>query len=204
MSDPNKKAKSEREAKLTLVAVLYKKGYSYQKIGEEIMLQLNLSRPPPKSSIHSYVHFLLQEWREARIVDMDLAVQLELERIDDAIRELWHAWEKSKEDQKLTYRKNKGAPVMSSQSDDSNRSFRSSFVEQGERTEICFGDPRFLAEIRMQLVERRKLLGLYAPDKSELTGKNGKPLLPASAVDTSTLTEEERAALLAISRKVKR
>ena len=32
------------------------------------------------------------------------------------------------------------------------------------------GDPRYIAEIRQQLTERRKLLGLYAPEKKEITG----------------------------------
>ena len=32
------------------------------------------------------------------------------------------------------------------------------------------GDPRYIAEIRQQLVERRKLLGLYAPERREVKG----------------------------------
>lgn len=32
------------------------------------------------------------------------------------------------------------------------------------------GDPRYIAEIRQQLIERRKLLGLYAPERREVKG----------------------------------
>lgn len=43
-------------------------------------------------------------------------------------------------------------------------------------------DPRYMAEIRSHDVERRKLLGLYAPNKTELTGKDGEPLVPTTYI----------------------
>lgn len=44
---------------------------------------------------------------------------------------------------------------------------------QTERTETevtRLGDPSYIAEIRQQLAERRKLLGLYAPEKKDISG----------------------------------
>lgn len=41
------------------------------------------------------------------------------------------------------------------------------------------GDPRYLAEIRASLAEIRKIWGLDAPTKQELTGKDGQPIAVA-------------------------
>lgn len=53
---------------------------------------------------------LLAEWREARIDNTDYALQLELERIDDLIKEAWEAWEKSKTDYERKKAKQQGIP----------------------------------------------------------------------------------------------
>lgn len=42
--------------------------------------------------------------------------------------------------------------------------------QQNETNIVVCGNPAYMAEIRQQLVERRKLLGLYAPEKKELSG----------------------------------
>lgn len=42
--------------------------------------------------------------------------------------------------------------------------------EQSKKRNNGLGDVRYLAEIRQQLQERRKLLGLYAPEKKEVAG----------------------------------
>lgn len=54
-----------------------------------------------------------------------------------------------------------------------------------------YGDVSYIAEIRQQLQERRKLLGLYGAEKHEITGKDGERLNPTPAIDTSKLTDEE-------------
>ena len=43
-------------------------------------------------------------------------------------------------------------------------------VEQQKEEIICYGDPRYLDIIHKLLIERRKLLGLYAPEKREISG----------------------------------
>ena len=65
--------------------------------------------------MYSDIQSLLEEWRENRIEDMDAALQLELERIDDTVRELWKQWEKSKTDYTKTARKQKGSPTRDNQ-----------------------------------------------------------------------------------------
>lgn len=64
------------------------------------------------------------------------------------------------------------------------------------------GDPRYM-ELMIKLEEQRaKILGLYAPEKQEITGRDGVPLFPTFAdLDLSKLTDEEKAQLLEIARK---
>lgn len=83
--------------RMDIIAPLFKRGYSYRQIRDEVMSRLGLQ----KYSLYTVkqdIDALLQEWREARIDDLDLTMQLELERIDELIKEAWAAYDKSKED----------------------------------------------------------------------------------------------------------
>ncbi len=162
-----------KQGRMLIVADLYKRGWSISKIAAEVRSRMNTSCST--RTIWRDIQSLLEEWRSTRIDDVDQRLQLELERIDDAIRELWEQWEKSKTNYIKTARKQKGTS--------------SHLTYQAEQTEmevIRLGDPSYIAEIRQQLAERRKLLGLYAATKTEVTGKNGAPLIPAEK-----MTEEE-------------
>jgi hypothetical protein len=142
-------------------------------------------------TVYRDVQFLLKEWRECRISDIDQAIQLELERIDDAVRELWEQWDKSRLDYKKTSSKKKGAPV-----EDKKAGTNAVKTYQREETEIevvCLGDVSYIAEIRAQLVERRKLLGLYAPERKDIT---------VTDFDISTLTDEQRRVLLEVGEQI--
>ena len=93
MSKPqDKKRQQVKLARLEIVATLYKRGYSIRKIQSEVMKRLDL-KTYSIATCHSDIQSLLEEWRENRIEDMDAALQLELERIDDTVRELWEQWE---------------------------------------------------------------------------------------------------------------
>ena len=126
----NPKREQAKEGRLEIVSKLYRRGYSLRKICSEVkeVLQLNTYS---LSTAQSDVKTLLEEWRAARLENVDDLVQVELERIDEAVQELWQQWEVSK-----TY---------------------------------SAGAPSYIAEIRQQLAERRKLLGLYAAEKHEVT-----------------------------------
>ena len=158
-----------QEARLPIVAELYKRGYSYPSIRREVMARLDL----PTYSLQTVsrdVHRLLNEWRKNRITDMDQALQLELERIDDIIREAWGAWDKSKTD----YEKRK-VKQFKSQSQEMSMSTENPNggiikAEQQKEEVICYGDPRYLDVVNRNLAERRKRLGLYSPEKKEVTG----------------------------------
>lgn len=168
MSKPqDKKRRQLKLARLEIVAQLYKRGYSIRKIQSEVVNRLEL-KTYSIATVHSDIKTLLEEWRENRIEDMDEALQLELERIDDTVRELWEQWEKSKTDYTKTARKQKGSPARDNQTGQT--AIRTYQTERTETEVIRLGDPSYISEIRQQLAERRKLLGLYAPEKKDLTG----------------------------------
>lgn len=155
----NRVRKQVKIARLEIVAELYKRGYSLRKIRTEVMSRLDL-KSYSLQTVHKDIQSLLEEWRENRLKDTDALVQIELERIDEITRECWASWEKSKEDRVRTVSKRKGVNV------------KGNTIIQSEKTEteiINIGDVSFLSEIGKQSIERRKLLGLYAPDKLDIT-----------------------------------
>lgn len=159
-----------KTARLEIVSQLYKRGYSIRAIRAEVMRRLDLATYSTQT-VHKDVQTLLKEWRESRLDDMDDALQLELTRIDETVRELWEQWEKSKEDYTKTQRKRKGSPARSNQDNNGNDGgIRTFSVEEKTQQVIGLGNPAYISEIRQQLAERRKLLGLYAPEKRDIQG----------------------------------
>ena len=170
-------------SRLEIVSSLYKRGYSIRKIQSEVMKRLELTTYST-ATVKRDIDTLLAEWRASRLEDMDMALQLELERIDETVTELWEQWEKSKTDYSKTSRKQKGSPVKDGTTGAS--TIRTYQTEKTETEIFRLGDPSYIAEIRQQLAERRKLLGLYASTRTEITGKDGKDLIP-----TAEMTREE-------------
>ncbi len=154
-----------------IVAQLFKRGYSYTEIRHEVMARLDLASYS-LSTVCKDVNTLLEEWRKCRIENLDYALQLELQRIDDLIKEAWEAWEKSKEDGVEKTSKQKGVPIPESE-DGEGGGVATISMEQTQKELRPCGDPRYLDMIHKLLIERRKLLGLYAPEKRELDHKGG-------------------------------
>lgn len=163
----HKRQKQKKIARLEIVSELYKRGYSLRAIRIEVMKQLDL-KTYSLGSVHNDIKSLLEEWKKNRIEDMDAVLQLELKRIDDTCRELWSQWEKSKIDYVKTAKRQKGAPGRDSLTGEIGMK-----TIQAEKTEVeiyGLGDTSYISEIRQQLIERRKLLGLYAPEKKNING----------------------------------
>lgn len=171
----NKKRDQIKKARLEIVGKLYKRGYNYRQIQAEVMARLDLPSYSLGTVFHD-VNTLLEEWRKSRIADIDEAVQLELERINDATQELWSQWEKSKEDGVRKSRRRRASKTGNGQEGNA-------VEERSESDVIGLGNPMYIAEIRQHDVERRKLLGLYAASKTEITGKDGKDLNPSIIVE---------------------
>lgn len=187
---PRKRNTSRRnhikEGRKTIIAPLYKRGWSIKKITEEVKARLNITCST--RTTWNDINELLAEWRETRINDVDERLQLELERIDDCVAELWEQWDKSKEDWIREHNKRIGVPVPADGESGGGEGVEIQTVKRENSTEnvVGLGNPAYISEIRQQLAERRKLLGLYAATKTEVTGKDGTPLIPAEK-----MTEEE-------------
>lgn len=156
-----------REGRMEIVAELYKRGYTYRKIRTETMARMNM----PTYSLQTVkkdIDMLLKEWRESRLSDMDAALTLELARIDETVQELWAQWERSKVDYQKMVEKRKGAPVRNE--NNTGEGIRTYNIERTETAIVMLGDVSYISEIRAQLAERRKLLGLYAPEKKDISG----------------------------------
>ena len=170
MSKPQRKKQSQiKLARLEIVAAMYKRGHSYRQIQAEVMKRLDL-KAYSLQTIHADVKTLLEEWREYRLEDMDAALQLELSRIDDTVRELWSQWEKSKEDYFRSTNTRRSAPSKSKEKKQGDNAIETYSVEEQRTNVIGLGNPAYISEIRQQLAERRKLLGLYAPEKKDISG----------------------------------
>lgn len=183
----NAKSRHKRQGRLVIVAELYKKGYSIAKIAEEVRARLNSTCST--RTVWNDINYLLKEWQETRVRDIDAAVQLELERIDDAVRELWEQWDKSKTDYTKTASKQKGNAVRDNQTGAT--TIRTNQAERTETEVVRLGDPAYVAEIRQQLSERRKLLGLYAPEKKDVSGNMS---FASFLIESGMLDEAERQA----------
>ena len=157
---------------MVIVADLYKRGWSIKKIADEVRTRMNTTCST--RTIWNDIQDLIKEWQATRISDTDQRMELELQRIDDCVAELWEQWDKSKEDWVREYNKRVGVPVEN-QEGGGNGNTEIQTVKRENTTEnvVGLGNPAYMAEIRQQLMERRKLLGLYAATKTEVTGKDG-------------------------------
>lgn len=173
MGAKGKKMKDYRQAqivRLDIIAGLYKRGYSYREIRNEVMARLDL-KSYSLETVHKDIGRLLKEWRDTRIENFDHTVQLELERIDEIIKEAWAAWDKSKTDYERKKAKQQGIPGGGNDDGESSEGGVITIKMEQQREEvICYGDPRYLEVVHKNLIERRKLLGLYSPEKREISG----------------------------------
>jgi hypothetical protein len=188
MSNVSKK-RHIKEGRKVIVAELYKRGWSIKKIVEEVKARLNLETCSTRT-VWNDINELLDEWRKTRITDVDQRLQLELERIDDSVRELWEQWEKSKEDWIREHNSRVGVPVGEGEGGEAGEIQTVKRINDTVNV-VGLGNPAYMSEIRQQLAERRKLLGLYAATKTEVTGKDGKDLIP-NMTDDAIQAELER------------
>lgn len=157
------KYKQVKLARLEIVAKLYKRGYSYADIQREVREQLGMDKGYSLRTVHKDVHTLLEEWKETRIEDVDKAIQAELVRLNEMEKEAWQEWDKSKQDHEK--KRAKQQKTSGEGGDDAVR------MEQQREEVIGFGDPRYLDIVHKCGIERRKILGLYAPEKKDISGE---------------------------------
>lgn len=199
------KANQLKEARLQIVSELWLKGWSCRKIAEEATKRLQTAKPINVSTIKRDKDLLLQQWHEDNMGNVEDWVQLELARIDECILELWQEWAKSKQD--TTKQEAQKEEVTINGTDGARgKGGKAPVTKTRQRSQqvLGMGNVAYIVEIRQQLMERRKLLGLYQPEKQELTGKDGTPLNPAHGncpINVEELTDEEQELLYKIALK---
>lgn len=191
-STSNKRRNHIKQGRMVIVAELYKRGWSVRKIADEVKARMNTTCST--RTIWNDINDLLKEWQAVRVRDTDARLQLELERIDDCVAELWEQWDKSKENYTREYNKRIGVPVPTDGNGNAGGSQQTEIqtVKRENYTEeqVGLGNPAYMTEIRQQLMERRKLLGLYAATKTEVTGKDGAALIPAQQMSEEEIKAE--------------
>jgi|688.fasta_scaffold239219_2 hypothetical protein len=169
-----KRTPFQREEDLVQITRLYLQGRTQRDIAEVVGVS--------QGQVNHDLKLIQQRWRESSIMDMNEAKQRELERLDLLEREYWAAWEQSKNERTKARQESDG------KSKDGKPNVVRATMEREQRD----GNPAFLAGV-MSCIERRcKLLGLDAPAKAELTGKDGGPIkTEANKPDLSKLSLDE-------------
>ena len=161
----NERRNDIRPKRIAIVSELKLKHYTIRQIRAEVMKRLDLSTYSTET-VHKDIQTCLKEWQKERLDNTEQLVTEQLAIISNTCRELWEQWEKSKEDYVRTKKKRKGIPQFG----DDGAKTKTTSIETTENTVVCLGNVAYIAEIRAQLQEYRKLLGLYAPEKRELSG----------------------------------
>ena len=207
--------KQIKEARLLIVSELYLKGWSLQRIADEVTQRLQLPKKVSKGTIQKDKELLLQQWREDNGHNTGEWVQLEVERVNMLLTELFEAWERSKTDyervraSQVRSQLDEGKPAPATQQASPNEQPHAKGKNpmritsmQTRDTVINYGNVGYISEIRKLLEYRAKLLGLYAPDRKELTGANGQPLQQTTNnIQLEDLTEDELTTLYNIAAK---
>lgn len=186
----NRLSKANMDATLrqNIVAELYRHGYTYREMRDEVMRRLDLERYSLQT-VHRDVQAILAEWRQMRNLNIEELQQLELQRIDEMIKEAWAAWEKSKTDYEKKRSKQYGKPAESIFGGGEG-GIETTGLEQSKEEMVMCGDVRYLELINKLSVERRKILGLYAPEKRALVDTEGKDILPKIRIEVIDSREQ--------------
>lgn len=132
----------------------------------EIARQVNLNQ----SNVSRHLAAIQEEWRAARVRDLDLAKSRELARIDEVERAAWEQWKRSIKDAVERVTEQVEGPAGADGKPTGAR------LKALERIAGRCGDPRYLSVIDNCVDRRCKILGLYAPAKVAPTDPDGGPL----------------------------
>lgn len=156
MSLYRRKAEKDRDYKN--IGRLYLQGLAQS----EIATQLGISQ----STVSRDLQTIQKTWIHDAARDIGERKAQELAKVDALELEYWEAWKRSQENAETRTLKGKGAASNEGPAD----------VEQTVRTEGQVGDPRFLTGIQWCIERRCLILGVDAPKRQEITGKDGEPI----------------------------
>lgn len=159
----DKRTEMEKLRDQAAIMRLFLRGWNQKAIA----LELNVS----EATVSRDMREVREALKKSRLNDLKAMEARELAKIDELEREAWAAWEASKGEHKTqvkTAQEGKGARAQI-------------------KTQTRTGDPRYLETVKWCISERAKLLGLYQPEKHDVTSGgeklSGGYILQAVAVD---------------------
>lgn len=158
------RSESQKAKHLADIASRYLKGESQMAIATALKLN--------QSTVSRDLKELRSLWRSAAVRDFDEALAEQLAKIDLLEAEYWAAWGRS-----LTTRES-----LTNESGESDA--KGAFTKTITRREVMLGNPAYLAGVERCIAERCKLLGLYAPVKTEVNATVKEAGLSQETIDT--------------------
>lgn len=171
------------------IAKLLCQGLDQTAIGEKVGVS--------QSCVSRDLTWIRSQWKREMETKFNENLVKELAKIDNLERMCWEAWEKSAKDYKQKTTKAKGKIPGK---DKGTNVPKPDYLEKTDKEVTAFGDPRFLQGVQWCIERRCKLLGLDAPEKKELTGKDGKDLF--AGMSESELDRKIKEALIVIDGKI--
>lgn len=151
----NTRSQFQREADYERITSLYLRGWRQADIAAELGLT--------QQQVSYDLRTIQKRWRESTTMNLDEAKQKELSRIDELERDFWTAWESSKTERTKARQETDGTKDRSGKP-----IVKKSSMEKEQRD----GNPAFLQGVLSCIDRRCKLLGLDAPEKSEVDLKS--------------------------------
>jgi hypothetical protein len=133
--------------------------YLLRRTQAEIAEKLGLSR----QQIGYDLNAVREEWLHSSLTDFNQRKAEELARLDRLEREYWNAWLESKKETQV---------ATTEQTTDGDGDRLRAVVRKEQQT----GNPQYLAGVQSCIEQRCKILGLNAPNVTELTGPGGGPI----------------------------
>lgn len=150
------RTKEERDARLIRINRWYLQGVPIQTIAKREGLS--------KQQTSRDLLYLRGLWRAATVIDIDEHKSKELARLDVLEAEAWTAWQSSRSDRRQITKSTKDVPVSIGDGDISINKQIENKYQRSKRD----GNSKFL-EVVLQCIERRcKILGLDAPERTEM------------------------------------
>lgn len=157
----------DREKRKPIVTEFKLMGYSFTQIGVICKEKLGLEKDVHHQTIGSDWERIQAEWRAERNQSIDEVRDVELKSIEHLIHTCYNAWFKTITDNDKKSLKKKGLPLGE------NGKITTKEIEEVVTNTVNYGNVSYLAEIRANQIERRKILGVYSAEKKETTIKDG-------------------------------
>ena len=151
----------EIDQRRLIVASLLVRGDSYREMADKVGVKST-------QTIWADVQAILDEWRKYHMEDINRYMLIELRKTMEIEKEAWDEWEKSKLDKE---RIRTTEAIMDAGEEISVLSTVVGLIPTERQTVVegRLGDPAYLTIIDKMIDKRAKLLGLYAPERMQLT-----------------------------------